>query len=207
MNIKMGKKNGNGKEYYKNKLIFEGENLNGKRNGKCKEYNESEILIVEGEYKNGRKWNGIGYSGQCFMNEKIYELKEGNGYINQFYLNTHYLDFEGEYLNSIINEKRKEYYSSLYYQKLKYDGEYLDKKRHGKGKEYNFNYRLLFEGEYLYGKRWDGIIYDNNHKIVSELKNGKGYIIESIFKQLDFEGEYINGLKMVMGKNMMIGEI
>ena len=36
---KIGEKNGKGKEYLieSNKLIFEGEFLNGKKNGKCKE--------------------------------------------------------------------------------------------------------------------------------------------------------------------------
>ena len=38
---KIGKKNGNGKEFIlnTNRLIFEGEYLNGERNGKGKEYN------------------------------------------------------------------------------------------------------------------------------------------------------------------------
>ena len=38
---------------------------------------------------------------------------------------------------------------------LKYEGEYLNGKRHGKGKEY-YNGKLKYEGEYLYGKRWFG---------------------------------------------------
>ena len=33
------KRNGKGKEYFRGKLIFEGEYLNGKRNGKGEEYN------------------------------------------------------------------------------------------------------------------------------------------------------------------------
>ena len=37
-----GERNGNGKEYYDNKLVFEGEYLNGERwNGKGKEYDEN----------------------------------------------------------------------------------------------------------------------------------------------------------------------
>ena len=40
------------------------------------------------------------------------------------------------------------------YGKLKYEGEYLNGDRHGKGKEYyNDNYNLKFEGEYLNGQR------------------------------------------------------
>ena len=46
-------KNGKGymKEYdYFDKLIFEGNYLNGERNGKGKEYNNKGKLIFEGEY-------------------------------------------------------------------------------------------------------------------------------------------------------------
>ena len=49
--------NGNGKvkEYNEREiLVFEGEYKNGKRNGKCKEYNSTGILIFEGEYLNGK---------------------------------------------------------------------------------------------------------------------------------------------------------
>ena len=57
-------KNGKGriKEYdeFTNKLIFEGEYLNGLRNGKCKEYYAGK-LVFEGEYLNGKRWNGKGY--------------------------------------------------------------------------------------------------------------------------------------------------
>ena len=45
------------REYDKaDNLIFDGEYLNGKRwNGKFKEYNEDDELITEGEYLNGKK--------------------------------------------------------------------------------------------------------------------------------------------------------
>ena len=37
--------------------------------------------------------------------------------------------------------------------KLLFEGDYLNGKRHGKGKEYDFDGKLLFEGDYLNGKR------------------------------------------------------
>ena len=49
----------NSRIHYEDKLIFEGEYLNGKRNGKWKAYNENNILIFEGEYINGER-NGKG---------------------------------------------------------------------------------------------------------------------------------------------------
>ena len=43
--------------------------------------------------------------------------------------------------------------------------------------------------------RWNGKGYDNNN-IVYGLKKGKGYIKEyKIHGELEFEGEYLNGLK------------
>ena len=39
---------------------------------------------------------------------------------------------------------------------LKFEGEYLNGKRHGKGKEYNNDGNIVFEGEYLYGNKKEG---------------------------------------------------
>ena len=57
------------------------------------------------------------------------------------------LIFEGEYLNGKKNGKGKEY--DEYNDSLNFVGEYLNGKRHGKGKEYNELESLIFEGEYL----------------------------------------------------------
>ena len=40
--------------------------------------------------------------------------------------------------------------------KLKYEGENLNNERNGNGKEYNYKGKLLFDGEYLKGKRLNG---------------------------------------------------
>ena len=62
--------------------------------------NSNGELIFEGEYSNGKRWNGKGYDR----------------------------------------------YGNITY-------EFKNRKRNGKGKEYNEYGRLLFEGEYLNGKR------------------------------------------------------
>ena len=49
-------RNGNGKEYDRSKLIFEGKYINGIRNGKGKRYNYDGIIIFEGEYLNGKEF-------------------------------------------------------------------------------------------------------------------------------------------------------
>ena len=73
-------RNGKGKEYEldSNILLFEGEYKNGKKNGNGKEYYNNNKLKYEGEYKNGKR-NGKG--------------KEYN--------NKGKLVFEGEYKNGI----------------------------------------------------------------------------------------------------------
>ena len=107
--IKNGK--GNIKEYdeVSSKLIFEGEYLNGERNGKGKEYLAGK-LIFEGEYLNGKRWKGKGYN----IKDKsyIYELKDGKGFLKDYYKQNGNLQFEGEYLNGEKNGKCKEFYNN-----------------------------------------------------------------------------------------------
>ena len=167
-----GKRNGKGKEYYYDGLLkFEGEYLNGKRNGKGKEYHHhynSLNIIFEGEYRNNLRWNGKGYDN----NNVVYELKNGNGFVKEYYSNGRLL-FKGDYLNG---------------------------KRNGKGKEYDLG-ALIFEGEYKNGLKWNGKGYDNNNNIVYELKNGKGYVKEyDCSGKIYFEGEYLNGKRNGKGK-------
>ena len=65
----------------------------------------------------------------------------------------------------------KEYYGN---NELIYEGEYLNRKRHGRGKEYRLG-KLIFKGEYINGKRWNGYAYDNQGNIIYELKNVKRF--------------------------------
>jgi len=71
-------------------------------------------------------------------------------YIGKEYYDNGELKFEGEYLNGERNGKGKEYYENG---KLKFKGEYLNGKLNGKVKEYYYNGKLKFEGEYLNGER------------------------------------------------------
>ena len=63
--------------------------------------------------------------------------------------------------------------------KLIYEGEYLNEKRNGKGKEYINKNELIFEGEFFNDKRWNG----NKAKVYNVDNN------------LIFEGEYLYGWK------------
>ena len=75
----------------------------------------------------------------------------------------------GKYI--LYNEKgiAKEYDPD---DKLIFVGTYLKGKRNGKGKEYMYG-KLIFEGEYLNGKKWNG--------------KGKEYKNDKLI----FEGEYL----------------
>ena len=126
------------------KLIVEGEILNGERNGKRKEYNESGELIFEGEYLYNIVLMGKEYiNGKLeFEGDYLYEHKwNGKGY-----------DENGNVIYELINGngKVKEYDDD---ENLLFEGEYLNGERNGNGKEYYFDGKLLFKGEYLNGKR------------------------------------------------------
>ena len=114
--------------------------MNRKNNGKGKEYYKR-ILLFEGEYLNGQRWNG-----------KEYEYNDGWNCYGK-------LKFEIECLNGERNGKGKEYDDNG---RLIFEGEYLNGKRNGKGKKYDKYGRIIFEGEYLNGEKSKGInkVYD-----------------------------------------------
>ena len=141
--------NGNGKveEYSQyGKLIFKGEYLNGVKKGK--EYKEEsfELSIFEGEYCNEKRWNG-----------KIKEYKKREGPVLDWNhccvpLPRSFDSIRRDICGDIdiekifILEKLKKHEKIL-----KYEGEYLNGERNGKGKEYDIKGNLIFEGEYLNG--------------------------------------------------------
>ena len=120
------KRNGKRKEYpfskyNEEKVIFEGEYLNGEMIGKGKEYYEDGELHFEYEYKNGKILYWIEYN---IKKEIINEFKKGNGYLKEYYENGN-LKLEGEYLNYKRNGIFKEYDKTG---KLLYVKEYISGK-------------------------------------------------------------------------------
>ena len=51
----------------------------------------------------------------------------------------------------------------------------MNGKRNGKGKEYDYKGKLIFEGKYLIGKRWNGNKYDKKGNIIYIIKNEDRY--------------------------------
>ena len=102
---------------------------------------------------------------------KRYIIYEDNNQAKEYSYEDYNLIYEGGYLNKRRNGKGKEYNND---NELIYEGEFLNGKRNGNGKEYEYKGSLKFEGEYIYGRKWNGKIYDKKDKnIVYELKEGK----------------------------------
>ena len=159
------------------------------------------------------------FSGRYINYEPNGIGKEYNGYDDK-------LIFEGEFLNGQRNGKGKEYNSDG---NIIFEGKYLNGKRNGEGNEYNFIYKkynidekkskdkylkdcnlkgnyyinrtLVYEGEYLNNKKWNGRGYDKNCNIICKLINGKGKVKEYYDNgKLKFESEYLNGQRNGKGK-------
>ena len=115
---------------------------------KGKEYYDNGKLKFEGEYLNGKRWNGKYYN---IKGNVCCKIINGTGKVKEYNEKGNII-FEGEYSNGEINGKCKEYFNNG---KLIFEGEYLNGiKWNGKCKEYdNFNDKLIFEGEYLNGEK------------------------------------------------------
>ena len=139
-------------------------------------------------------------------------------------------------LNIIIEQRKKEnknyffYFTSLKPSQIEYiwKGEYnKSNKKHGKGKDYDFDDNIIFEGIYENGSRkngieyyiigtkryegeyknklrWNGIFYDIDMKYKYEIKNGNGYIKEFYENGcLKYEGDIKEGKKKEKENYMM----
>jgi len=132
---KVGEKNGKGCEYKLNTkiLIFEGDYRNGKRNWKGREYHSNGVIKFEGEYLNGRKWNGEIYRDNGL---KDFEIKNG------VYKYNDRSKFVGEYFDGERwNGKVYEYDCNG---KLIFEYQYLNGRIDGIGREYNPNGGIKF---------------------------------------------------------------
>ena len=72
-------------------------------------------------------------------------MKEKKYFLNE-------LIYEGTFKNDKYWNGKQKYYKDRYIDEC-YEREYLNGKKHGKGKEYFQNKKILFEGEYRNGKK------------------------------------------------------
>ena len=65
--------------------------------------NISEIFWILKESKNGKRWEGIEYD---FMNQPLYELKDGKGKEIMKYDNNNSIGYEFEYTGDYLNREK-----------------------------------------------------------------------------------------------------
>ena len=120
----------------------------------------------------------------------------------------------GKYEGIIINDKREIKGIMIYNNGAKYEGEWKDNKKHGKGVFISSHYLncennpgLKYEGEF-FDDKFDGfgkVVYSNGDKYEGEWKNnkqhGRGTLIN--FTGTKFEGEWLNGKIEGIGKYYM----
>ena len=147
-------------------VIFEGKYLHGKKNGYGTEFYSNKKKKFQGEYLNGIKINGTGYDK---LGNIIYKIDYKN--VTERYKNQRPI-FNGKYYNGKkwngigydINGNEvyeikygrgfvKEYYDDGV---LKFEGEYFNGERNGKGKKYDYEQEIKFEGIYKNGEKWNG---------------------------------------------------
>ena len=123
-----------------------------------------------------------------------YKIIDKNGKGKEYNIFNDEIIFEGEYKNGKKNGKGKEYDDK---DNLIFEGEYLNGKRNGIGIEYHNNGNMKFHGEFKEGKYWNGKVYDYSEILISEFKDGKGFIKEYTENgELKYEGEFLNGKKL-----------
>ena len=99
---------------------------------------------------NKKLQNKISLTIEDYKNlSKRYKKYDTNGKVKEYLISSDILVFEGEYLNGKRNGEGKEYYDN---KKLKFEGKYLYGHKF-KGKEYYVSGELKFEGDYLYSEK------------------------------------------------------
>ena len=194
--IKYGK--GHVKEFFDDGVLkFEGEYFNGERNGKGIRYDYEGEILFEGIYLNGEKWTGKGK--EYYTDHDDEDDTDENPFKNMTFnvgkkkkKKSELGFFLGDLGNKNLTRITLNNFGLPQAKKvLKFEGEYLNGLRHGKGKEYNKDEQLIYEGDYLYGK-WDG--------------QGKQYYSSYLGKeQLLYEGEFKDGQWDGVGKQYKTG--
>lgn len=185
------------KKYHGKGFIFNNGNIecfsvfqHGKKNGMTVEFEENDIIIFQGNYKNGKKH---GY-GEWFDFDE-----QGN----------RYLVYEGNLENDKYQGDGK-----LYNKELIYIGNFEKNKLNGNAKIINRqNNKCIFEGNFVNNHiQGQGVcyLYDQNHEIYSEYRgnfskcmwDGFGVLrtISSIYEGTFKKGKLVHGKKFAYGR-------
>ena len=134
----------------------------------------TKLLLVKCNKKLKNRLN-VDIIDYMFLSQK-YFVGERNRKGKEYTIINNNLIFEGDYIDGKRTGYGKEYYKEKFEGKMiiKYEGKYLNGKRNGKGVEYYNNGEIKFEGIYLFGQRYKGKGYDKFGKNIYELEEGKG---------------------------------
>ena len=220
---KNGEKHGLCKDYNEQgKLIFDGEyNNNIKWNGKERLIKdiENKKIVIERNYTNGKaecveyyehkKYDPqlFDIKGLEFIQKLIKEGKDKKDLSDEINYETYITNllFVGEHIdNKNIKDKTNrngkgyEYYEN----KFVFEGEYKNGKiKNGKGMLYNHKGNIIFNGDYINGKR-NGIVYEYYEKN----ENININIPSENIPLLKYEGKYIDDEKNGLGKEYQYDE-
>ena len=182
------------------------------------------------KYNNKLK-NILGIDLDYYKNKSgKYKIKQENGIVEEYTLNSKVLVFKGYYLNERRHGLGKEYHyngkiefegefldgqknglGKLFYNsgELKFKGNYINGEKNGKGEEYYDFGQIKFKGEFLHDKKWNGYGYDPTGNIRYIIKCGEGTIKEFYNSGiLKLEGEYSNGeISGLVKEYFMNGEL
>ena len=221
-----GIKHGLCKEFDENgKLIFDGEYNKGiKWNGKerlMKDYDDKRVFI-ERKYNNG-KADCVEYYEHNKFSPNIFELK-GLDFIQKLIKEGHdkkdlseeinyetyitNLLFVGEYIddNSVKDKRNRNGKGYEYHDnKFVFEGEYQNGEIvNGKGKLFDYKGNMIFNGEYINGKR-NGLVYEYYDNAETKTKYDTNISQERI-SLLKYEGKYIGDEKNGVGKEYQYDE-
>jgi len=166
-----GERHGHGRDFLNLNQIYidEDENLDEyfiEKKYKFRNDYYNNKLRYEGKYFNGKRWNGELYDSVI---SSFYTLREGKGFISEFYHTNRTRDIHDKILDkklydSLVISKQELFqleeisdFRTRFYEFKKVEGEYINGEKNGKGKEYYLDGKIIFEGEYLNDKRWNGI--------------------------------------------------
>ena len=190
-----GLPNGNGRKYFKDGRIFEGNFVNGKREGSGRiTFPNKKSIFYIGQYKNdvgngkGKEFyeNGnVAYEGDFVNNNR-------QGYGKEYYENGK-LKYEGNFFNDKYEGNGKYYYEDG----NSYDGQWSNDKRNGKGKLLDKNKNTIYEGDFAadkyegFGKyTWeDGSFYIGEWSDNKRRGNGAEYSKDG---ELIYKGMFFN---------------
>ena len=216
-----------------NHVFFEGHFSKGKREGKGKEYDLNGKVVYDGLYRNGRRMNIVvvkemkGYWKEMNeRNEVISICKKNDMFENDgicyFYSNGN-IDRISEWKNG--KEISDSGYCRIFDEPhhVFFEGHFEHGKREGKGKEFDMNGKIVFDGFYKQGKRMNIVPFKekrgywkvmNDRNVIMSIckKNEKNendgicyfYSNGEIDKVSEWKnGEELNVLKRFEGKKMI----